>query len=387
MTFFRTSIACFFLLSILLLPFPWYFFALIQEGIDCFLLPYVRYFVPTTDTSSDTKGYLILLFTLFFVSILAGLFFKRFKNSDEKLDKYVSIFSIYYLSTVLLKYGFDKCFKQQFSLPEPNLLYTPLGQLDHDILFWSSMGSSYLFNLITGTIEVFAGTLLWFPKTRRVGFMLTLIVLGHILLINMSFDISVKFYTLFLLGLTVFTFRHEFRSWSLFLFGKESADLDSFNQRNTQLQLKSTLLAGLFPLLVIAETLTPHIVNGELNGDLEKKTPWHGAYEVKTVQNPKDSSWYSIQRIFFHRDQYLIFQTTDDEFLDFPYVITNGRNKIQLNLGENKFISFDLKTNTVSGELVLSSDEVTIKTERLNHKDLPLLNPSFHWLVDESIGQ
>jgi hypothetical protein len=387
MTFFRTSIAFFFLLSILILPFPWYFFAPIQEWTNSFLLPYVHFFFPSTDTSSDTKGYLVVLLTVFFVSTLTALCFKQFKKSTERLEINVAVFSMYYLSTVLMKYGFDKCFKKQFSLPEPNLLYTPLGQLDHDILFWSSMGSSYLYNLITGMIEVIAGVLLWFPKTRRIGFMLTLIVLGHILLINISFDISVKFFTLFLIGLTIFTFRNEIRYWLNFLLGKNGSHHAIMIQPPFDWQPKSTVLTLLFPLLVLIETLVPHLISEEFNGDFVKKSHWHGAYEVQVIRNPKDSSWYSIKRLFFHKDQYLIFQTNDDQFLDFPYVITNGRNKIQLNLGDNKFITFEIKRQAVSGFLVLSSDQVTIDTKRLNPQDLPLLNPSFHWLVDESISQ
>jgi cytochrome c oxidase assembly protein Cox11 len=108
---------------------------------------------------------------------------------------------------------------------------------------------------------------------------------------------------------------------------------------------------------------------------------------VKTVRNPQDSSWYAVKRLFFHRDQYLIFQTSSDQFLDIPYTITNGRNKIQLNMGEKKLITFKIERPSGKEVLILTADEVTIEATPLKWQELPLVNPSFHWLVDESIGQ
>jgi len=38
---------------------------------------------------------------------------------------------------MLLNYGTDKLFLEQFYKPDANILFTPLGFLDSDILFWS----------------------------------------------------------------------------------------------------------------------------------------------------------------------------------------------------------------------------------------------------------
>jgi hypothetical protein len=89
-------------------------------------------------------------------------------------------------------------------LPEPNLLFTPLGQLDKDILYWSTMGSSYGYNLFLGCTELLTGVLLFFRKTRAIGALAAVFICANIVAVNFSFDISVKLLSSFLLLLSLF---------------------------------------------------------------------------------------------------------------------------------------------------------------------------------------
>ena len=50
-------------------------------------------------------------------------------------------------------YGVQKLLMQQFFTPEANTLYTPLGRLDKDILFWTTMGLSRGYNIFLGVVE------------------------------------------------------------------------------------------------------------------------------------------------------------------------------------------------------------------------------------------
>lgn len=103
------------------------------------------------------------------------------------------------VAVVLLYYGADKIKLEQFPSPEVNLLYKPLHEFDKDLLFWTSMGTSSLFNWISGLIELLSAVLLIFPSSRKIGWILSTLEFGFILTINLSFNIHVKAFVLFLL--------------------------------------------------------------------------------------------------------------------------------------------------------------------------------------------
>jgi len=211
-TYLNKALSLFFILGFLFIPLTFY-------GLDFqylltrffFLKPvafiqdhFFAYAIQRIDFSSDTVGLNILLWLLLAISFFVVLLLNVFKVNSSKIIPFFKSLSAYYVAAILLKYGFDKIFKQQFYLPEPNILYTNFGNLTKDILYWSTIGTSYTYSLVTGIIEVLTAILILVKRTRIFGFCLAIGVLVNILLINFSFDISVKTFTAFLLGVVVF---------------------------------------------------------------------------------------------------------------------------------------------------------------------------------------
>ena len=150
------------------------------------------------DLSSDSLGLYILLILIFLVASTFVLIFQQ-KRWFDRLVAIAKLISACYLGMVLIRYGLDKVLMIQFPKPGPNLLFTPFGMQDRDILFWSVMGLSPTYMITTGLIEVIAGVLLLFTRTRAIGGLLGLAIMSHVFLLNISFDISVKLFSLFLL--------------------------------------------------------------------------------------------------------------------------------------------------------------------------------------------
>src|SRR5258708_15143340 len=161
-TYLNKGLSLFFILGFLFIPLTFY-------GLDYqflltrffFLKPvtfiqnhFFAYAIQRIDFSSDTIGLNILLCLLLAISFLGVLLLNVFKIASSKIIPFFKSLSAYYIAAILLKYGFDKVFKQQFYLPEPNILYTNFGSLTKDILFWSAIGTSYTYSLVTGGIEV-----------------------------------------------------------------------------------------------------------------------------------------------------------------------------------------------------------------------------------------
>ena len=342
------------------------------------------------DFSSDSKGLYFLLSFLAILSVILTPFLLRFfsQNQLEKFKTYIVLIATYYFAVILMKYGFDKVFKAQFYLPEPNILYTPFGNLDKDILFWSTMGTSYSYNLFMGFMEIIPAILILFNRTRQIGLLISLGVLINVLAINLSFDISVKLFSAFLILINLYLLIPTLGIlWNLFILNKVIRLKNQFNfsiPKSTKIIIKTIVIC-----LLLLESLFPYLNSENFNDDISKRPFLHGAYVVQEfnqngiILNTRNSP---VKRLFFHRDGYLIFQNQQDEMTDY---------KLEINPIKNTFIltDYELNKTTISYSyskrdrlLKLSStkngDTLLIKTKTINWQKLPALQKQFHWTVD-----
>ncbi len=342
------------------------------------------------DFSSDSKGLYFLLSFLAILSVILTPFLLRFfsQNQLEKFKTYIVLIATYYFAVILMKYGFDKVFKAQFYLPEPNILYTPFGNLDKDILFWSTMGTSYSYNLFMGFMEIIPAILILFNRTRQIGLLISLGVLINVLAINLSFDISVKLFSAFLILINLYLLIPTLGIlWNLFILNSVIRLKIQFNfsiPKSTKIIIKTIVIC-----LLLLESLFPYLNSGNFNDDISKRPFLHGAYVVQEfnqngiILNTRNSP---VKRLFFHRDGYLIFQNQQDEMTDY---------KLEINPIKNTFIltDYELNKTTISYSyskrdrlLKLSStkngDTLLIKTKTINWQKLPALQKQFHWTVD-----
>ncbi len=173
----------------------------------------------------------LLLLAAFLVT-----FFATFTKNKNGWVEYLMLFISYYLAFVLLKYGFDKVFKLQFYLPEPNILYSEFGMLTKDILYWSTIGTSRFYNISIGVIELVTAGLILFSRTRTLGLLGASLIFAHIVIINFGFDISVKTYSMLLLLMALVSVAPELKSIYNFFIRRRTdiaiPDLNSCLQKN-----------------------------------------------------------------------------------------------------------------------------------------------------------
>lgn len=374
---FSRYIGLFLAFTVILIPFSWSLFDWIFEVQNLILLPLtvllaeIFHLDPILfDLSSDSLLFVLIFpITAFFSFILYLIIHYRHKWSDRKTF-YTQVILIHFLAIILFKYGLDKVFKHQFFLPEPNTLNTRLGQLDKDILFWSTIGSSYFYNLITGALEVIAGFMILSSKVRTKGLMLSFFILCNILLINLSFNISVKFFTIFLILINIF----------LYIFS-EHGQITSFSILNFRTSRYQLLLNIFFLFLFLFEGMHPYLSSGNFNDDLHTRPSMHGSYRITDTSA-------TLDRICIHRDGYFIlmkdgsvqgsyqmkmkpFQKNDITLIDL-----NG-NELSLTIKrqfKENFI-FDL----VSPK---NKDRLRFNTLKERMEDYPLLRSQFSWIID-----
>jgi len=395
LTFAETQLHLFLLSCAAFIPFPFNIFTF-QEIASNFLFKDIAVFLGKKMTginpvypeiSSDSILLYILVLVLLCLSFLAtaGLSFNsKWPQSRNAFLSLCRKVLSYYLALQLFNYGIDKVLKGQFYSPEPNILYTPFGSLEKDILFWSTMGTSHLYNLITGILEIIPAIFIFMKRTRPVGLLLASVVLLQVVIINFSFDISVKIYSVFLGVLSLFLLGPQFKQLYSFLIKREASQLKAepdtflFLERPAVKVVVKTFVICLFVL----EAFYPY----------PNKTaePFlHGAYEVISEIPGKDSlsrNEISIKRFFIHKDGYLIFQTLQDEMLDYRLTVNKATNQFILTDYQLKETTCRFRFDESGGVIelqnpFLKSDRM-IRARAIEWKKLPALQDGFNWTLE-----
>lgn len=399
---------CFFCLGfILIFPVPFYLLPETGTWIEPWLLPFLKalagFLFDMNDPFahhmfSDSPGLYVFVFLLTVVSIFTSLVLLFLKKTLVKsnLIYWFQTIVAYYLSLTLLKYGADKIFKHQFFIPEPNTLFTPLGQLTPDILFWSSMGSSYSYTVFSGIMELIPAVLLLFRKTRLLGALIAAAVLSNVVMINFGFDITVKIYSLFLLFCAiVLIVPHASSLYGFFVKSEQKTIYKTTVEWNTRRKLLIyTIVKTCVIGLMIFESFAIYFQLNNLNDDTFQRPPLHGAYEVISFKengvevSPSLENQNRFRRIFFHRRSYFIVQTMDDRFMDYNLKIDTTNHALLLEkYWEYPKSTCELHYQKNASNLLIYGQffNVTLElmTAKIDLNTLPLLREQWHWTIED----
>ncbi len=297
-------------------------------------------------SGEDSLGMAVNTVVLLLLSamIYAVLTYRLREEVKESMITYARVWIRYYLATMLLIYGFDKVYKWQFYSPESNILYTRVKDLPQDMLYWTTMGTSYAYSLFGGLLEVLAGVLLLFRKTHVIGAFLGAMVLGNVFAVNIGFDITVKLFSGFLLCLNLVLLSPYMVKMTAFFTGRQasiSLNVTSYSKSKSYKPLKVIIL-----LIILVESQFKYVKAGNFNDDLAPRPHFNGVYEV--IEGGED-----IVRIHFHRHGYFILEMNDAMFLDY---------KLDVNESKKTFILTDYSFNKHQFQYTESTDTLWLKS-------------------------
>jgi hypothetical protein len=388
------SIQIYFVLGVILTPFQYYFFSWHTDLLRATLIPMLRGLADflglnpvLLDLSSDSILLLLLHVLIALIALITSLTLHFIPKTNSLIFKNLThVFLSYFLSIILLKYGIDKLLSLQFPVPEPNLLLTPLGYLDRDILYWSVMGLGKGYVFFIGLAEIIPAVLLLFRRTRNIGAFLALIILLNVVAVNFGFDISVKLFSCFLCLMALYLSQPVLKAlFNLFILNKgiEQKSEDIPLSLNSKKYFTLKLTASVFILL---EALSPYYsAVFPIEPTDQQMTPT--AFDVLSIEasiNPH------IKRVFFHSDNYLIIQDVEDNNASFPvYNYTKNGSTFLIRIdGTLHEVKLSKKNENHLFELNctrISQKPLTLK--KINHLSLPALQKNTHLTVDELIAQ
>lgn len=371
-----TGTALFFAGIMLFLPFDagesWqrrlslFVFGDIVTGIS----PFVHAHPLPADFSSDTLSLLILIGLLAILAAVLGWILSALKT-DFPLTKWVRIGGSYYLAYVLLFYGMGKILGLQFYIPEANVLFTPFGQLTKDILFWSTVGTSRSFNVATGVIECAIALLLLLGRTRVAGLFLSLFVLLGIVLLNFTFDISVKLFSLLLTALNLYCLWPVLPALVRFFLGK---GVVSLNGLFPQWSIRSVWSLWLQVFLASAIVVTG--VWPQLPTHMHRAFP-SGAYDVISGEPS------GIRRFFIHSRDYLILQDTVGHLADYHFQVVGAALWVEDYDGKKTLGTFRFSRKDSLLRLEVPERGWVLNGKAIDIRKLPASQDETHFLLDD----
>ncbi len=361
--FIKNSIGVWLLLFPLILPFPYFLIS------------------PILDLQSDAE--LLYWFGLFLLPpalLISGTFLLLSDQIRKKIIYLMEVGIAYVLAYFLLKYGMDKLLLYQFYTPEANTLFTPVGQLSKDILFWSTMGSSTAYNVFMGLVEIIPGILLLHRRTRMFGAFCSFGVLLHVFMINVGFDISVKLLSLYLLLCSMFLLSRHVQPLFQFFFGVQHTTQKHNPPSFTFNSTFKRLIKGSILVVFILDVSLPYLQQSNYDENELKK---HAGSYTNTSPDIQLLS-HDVKRIHLHSKGYFIIEDLDGNFFDYRSSI--HATSIYL-IDEKLSINMEVKGEHTFFSWVDEDGKQLLVTKTIDLQKLPLSNDSFHWTVEGMLRQ
>jgi hypothetical protein len=303
--------------------------------------------------SSDSISMYLLCIIFGIISILITVIgFKKIIAWQPILMSFIQ----YYIMYHLLKYGFDKLTKQQFYLPEPNILLSRVGDLHKDILYWSTIGSSRSYSIFLGSAEVIAAVLLFFAKTKKIGLIMCVGIFVNVVAINFCFDINVKILSSILLCFSLLCLANLY-----------------VQSENKIIFFEKTKF-WILPILIIG-IMFPTIKNKNWNDDAAPRPALHGAYQVQYACK----AFTKIQHVVVHRDGFLIFMDDEQKSTSYPcFVDTVGKIILYKTDSENKQLNYAQNNK----QIIFWQQSDTMVCKQIEWRKLNLLQNDFAWSLE-----
>lgn len=396
-------------LVLYIVPFPLYFipfsnyvvapigtlFATVTDTVGPWLLG-KQYYHPDIVTGSGdssfkyTQSFIFLILAAIATVVWYVIDRKRFDY--KKLDVLLNTLVRYYLAATLLGYGFQKVIPLQFPAPTAARMAQTYGESSPMGLLWTFMGSSAMYTRFTGIGEVLAGSLLLFRRTTLLGALISTFIMLHIFVLNLSYDVPVKLFSLHLFLMAVFLMApNTHRLAGLFILNRTvSPEEQVVIINNRKLRWLRTGIKVVVVCLLFFQPLLHAIEQGQSRkADTETASGIRGKYEVvdfilnsDTLGGTEKQQW---KEILVRGNSIEI--TYKDEFSTSWHCSTRyGLRTIKVvskDLSTSGIFTFKQDADTLSLRGLLNQDSIRIISRRTAEDKFLLLDRGFHWISEE----
>ncbi len=347
----------------------------------------------SSGSGDRTMDYLAVLLQtiLAVIGTIGWSLISRDRDSYKKLRFWFLSLLRLFVAAVMLLYGFAKVFLIQFQTPSLTLLVQQVGEMSPMGLAWTFMGFNPAYTIFTGLLEVFAGLFLIFRRTKALGALLTLGVMGHVAVMNLCFDIPVKIFSLHLVLMSLILLSEDWRSLFRVFFGYKTAITSNpyHALQRTAVYHNISKIKGIFTalLLFLIAFMGFFILRPKINRQQEKDR-FYGIYEITEFQNNSSIDQVNPD----HAWRYAIIEMKDkaniklrDSVMAYHFIINENDHKATIYRKDSDSIAPNftfrkLDSVTYQFEGKIEQDSLKFKMQRFDLKKFPLISRGFRWV-------
>ena len=214
--------------------------------------------------SGDTSYGWAAVWTYVTLSVLGCIIWTVFdqkRQNYERLNYWLCLFVRYFIALAGFFYGYSKVFLVQMPFPSLHQLATPLGDFSPMRFAWMFIGYSGPYQVFSGVLELFVGLLLLNRRTVTLGLVLGTCVFANVMMLNLSYDIVVKIYSMHLVFCCLFLLINENnRLFKLLVLNQsiEPTALYQFNYHQKWLRISRVALKTVFILFAVGFVFYVH---------------------------------------------------------------------------------------------------------------------------------
>lgn len=343
--------------------------------------------------SGDQAVIWVMVFVLFVVAALATLAWSvidRRRVEYHRLHAWFLLFVRLCLGGQMLFYGFAKLIPTQMPAPPLTALLQPFGDLSRTSVLWLQVGSSPVYQMALGAVEVIGGLLLFWGRTATLGALVSVVAMAQVFLLNMTYDVPVKILSFHLLLLSLFLIAPQIGRLANVLVLQRPSDpmiqpalFDS--ARANRIATTVVALAGVW---VLAGCVAQSWSAWHDYGGGRAKPELYGIWSVTEYSAdgealpPLTSDGQRWQRVIFDEPGVIVYQLMDGELVIEPVESDGGGSTLRIP-GQQATLAVDRPAPDrlrLQGEL--GGQRVSISLERTDLDSFTLRGKGFHWVQD-----
>jgi hypothetical protein len=329
------------------------------------------------------------------------------RQSHPKLATGLNVALRYFLAGNMLSYGFIKVFPTQFPPPSDAWLNQTYGESSPMRLLWTFMGYSKTYTIFSGVGEVVGGLLLLFRKTRLIGSLIVAGVMAQVVMLNFSYDVPVKLFSLHLLGMALFIMTPDFnRLVGLFFLNKtvEPSRIENYFHEK-KLNIAVWVVKGILLIMIIVfpfrnglrqyNKLVEHFKPKAAQPSQNTNPTLFGEFEVETFVLNNDTlppreddtrRWRSV--MISARAVHV--KSMDGYSIAWNCLVSKGTREVTV-MSKDGFttgkFSYTLEDSTLLLTGALNDNQMVISSRRKSDNPFLLIDRGFHWINEFPFNQ
>lgn len=362
--------------------------------------------VPLNGSGDTSYGWtqVWLFLTLAAIGCLLWSVIDRKRNEYVIADYWLRNSVRYFVAMNCLSYGIIKLFALQMAFPNLSQLATPLGDFLPMRFSWMFIGYSGPYQIFSGAMETLAGLLLLNRKSITLGLFIGASVFTNVVMMNLSYDIPVKIFSIHLLIYCLFLLSYDVKRFTaFFLLNKPTDTTDLYTIHFTKKWMRITRLVAKSVFIILTLVMPFYNSWGFYNSNLsmkEAKPIKSGVYNVALFKMngkmvpPLASDTILWKDVIFEKTPSGSVNSTDTIFRQryrrgyFNYkadtinhVLKLFKRSVQ---GDSTFLfnlNYQLRNDTIHLKGKVRNDSLHVKLVKSN-RHFQLAERQFHWLSE-----